>query len=224
MESCVVQPPSVGAPPETQAGFCAGRHVFDLQFDAETMSFGPSLLMGMRIDTNRVPAELKKAYRAIAEQAAAAESPTGYLNRAEKRIAREEAEEKCRRELADGRHRSSRMTPILWDLSRRVVLAPVFSDNKVSALSDLFHTCFDCSLRPMSAGAIALETMTQRGLTRNYEDAAPTPFTDPPPTADREDGRSLKNPIVPWAFGGPEPSDFLGNEFLIWLWFLAANQ
>ena len=79
MRSCVVQPPSVGVPPETQAGFCAGRHVYDVDFEPDVMSFGPCLLFGMRLDTNRVPAELKKAYRAIAEQAAVVDSPTGML-------------------------------------------------------------------------------------------------------------------------------------------------
>ena len=58
--------PSVGAPPEIQAGWVAGRHVLDTELDPEAVVFGDQLVFGLRVDTNRLPAELRRAYRAMA--------------------------------------------------------------------------------------------------------------------------------------------------------------
>ena len=219
-----VQPPSVGAPPETQAGWCAGRHVFDASFDADTMLFGEHLLPGMRIDTNRVSAELRRAYRAMAESAFALNSPTGVLSRSERQAAKEEAEARCRQEIAEGRHRSSKLIPVWWNLSRGMLYAPCFSDASVSALNTLLFETFDLTLDFASAGAIAHDWLSEQGKTRDFDDARPSRFTPPPAHARSEDGRDLVTPSVPWAFAGPEPKDFLGNEFLIWLWWMIEAE
>lgn len=219
-----VQPPSVGAPPELQAGWCAGRHVFDASFDADTMLFGEHLLPGVRIDTNKVPAEIRKAYRAMAESAYAMNSPTGVLSRSEKQAAKEEAEARCRQELADGQHRSSKLIPVWWDLARRMIYAPCFSDASVTALNTLIFESFDATIDFASSGALAHEWLSEQGKTRDFDDAKPSRFTPPPAHATNDDGRDLATPAVPWALGGPEPKDFLGNEFLIWLWWMIEAE
>ncbi len=173
----------------------------------------------MRVDTNRVPAELKRAYRAMAEAAERQTREDARLNSGQRQAAREEAEEQCRRELAEGRHRVSRMVPVLWDVPRHVVLAPTFSENASSALVDLFKSSFDCTLEPLSAGSLARQVLESEGRHRDYEDLEPARFTPPPPAAESEAGRDLATPPVPWTFASPEPKDFLGNEFLIWLWW-----
>jgi hypothetical protein len=215
----VLAAPPVGAPPEVQAGWTAGRHVLDRGFDAETILFGDHLLFGLRVDVNRVPEEIRRAYRALAETAMAPDA-----GGAARRAAREEADEQCRRELAEGRHRRSRLVPILWDVPGRLLLAPAFGDTVVAALGDLFTTTLDGRLVPLSSGAMARETLETTGRRRDYEDAAPSPFTAPPLGAARDESAARPRPggsgapIVPWAAPGPEPSDFLGNEFAIWLW------
>ncbi|MHC4948621.1 MAG: hypothetical protein ACYTG1_10200 [Planctomycetota bacterium] len=217
----VLVPPSVGAPPEVQAGWCAGQHVFDSTFDAHTVAFGERLLFGMRIDTNRVPAEIRRAHRAVAEAAQREATGQALLSRVERQSAREEADDRGRRELAEGRHRQSAMVPVLWDLRRRRLLAPAFSDVKVAALADLMRSSFDVGLQPLSSGALAGQLVGQRGLTRELEDARPSPFTPPPPAAGADDaaGTPVTVPAVPWTRGGPQPRDFLGNEMLWWLWW-----
>ncbi len=214
----VIKPPSAGAAPELQVGWVAGRHVYDTEFEPEIVSCGTALTFGLRIDTNRVPAELRRAHRAIAEATRCSESETGFVSRREKREAKEEADDHCRQELASGRHLRSKLVPILWFIPERLLLAPVFSDAISSALRDLFDASFDAALQPLSAGALAEEIMSSHGLMRDYEDARPSPFTPPPPAAHGDEDRDVTIPAVPWAWAGPEPKDFLGNEFLIWLW------
>lgn len=204
LQGHVLTPPSVGAPPEIQAGWVAGRHVFDEDFHPEAILFGDQVLFGMRLDRNRVPAEIRRAYFAMAGT--------------ERRDASAHVDEQCRKELATGRHRQTRLVPVLWHVTRHVLLAPVFSDVVGQTLRDLFSDTFDARLDPLSAGAMAAASLTARGSSRDYEDLTPSPFTAPPAAARSEEERSVEVPGVPWSPAGPEPKDFLGNEFLMWLW------
>lgn len=215
---------NIGAPSEVESGWVAGRHVLDSDFSEDVVSFGGgTLLFGLRIDTNRVPAEMRTAYRALAEEARRRDSPTGAVGRHDRREARAEADERLREELAAGKYRRSTLVPVLWDVRRRLVLAPAASEAKRTALDGLFGETFDASLHPCTSGALAHALVTGRGRTRDYEDLAPSPFTAPPPGAEDEEGRDTDVPAVPWSHAGPEPKDFVGNEFLMWLWALTSR-
>jgi hypothetical protein len=63
----------------------------------------------------------------------------------------------------------------------------------------------------MTAGVAALQLLEPMGRRRDYEDARPTRFVQGP------EGESQR-PEYPWVAKDPEPKDFLGNEFLLWLW------
>ena len=63
----------------------------------------------------------------------------------------------------------------------------------------------------MTAGSLALRLLEPHGRRRDYEDLRPTRFVTGP------EGES-QFPEYPWVAKGPEPKDFLGNEFLLWLW------
>jgi len=217
-----LRPGGVGEPPPVEFGWCGGRHVYDGAFGAEHNVFGRALLFGLRVDANKVPAEIRRAYRAMAEAGYAADSGTGFLSRREKTAAKEEAEERCRSELAEGRYRRSKMVEVLWDLERSVVLAPAFSDAATTGLRDLFHSTFDLKLQPLSSGGLAFDVLSSRGLMREYEDLQPSAFTPPPAGAidpDQPESADGTRPSVPWAHVTPEASDFIGNEFLLWLWW-----
>jgi hypothetical protein len=212
----VLTPPGIGAPPEVQTGWVAGRHVYDTDFDPALVAYGDDLLFGLRLDVSRVPAELRRAYRAMAE---AARAPGGTdAGRANEREAREEAEDRCREELATGRHTRSRLIPIVWNVPGRTLLAPVFTDVASVALRDLFAATFDAQLEPYSSGTLAAEMLAARGRSRDHEDIAPSSFTPSPPAARAEEGRAVDVPVVPWTLTDPAAKDFLGNELIVWLW------
>lgn len=206
-----------GPRPEYESGWVAGAHLLDLDFSSERIFIADAAVFGLRIDVHRVPGELRRAYimeaeaqRRMARPHAAEGAPLGGR---ERREAREEAAARCRAELATGRHRRSRVIPVLWFLSRRLLLAPAFADAQDEALRALFETTFGAPLERLSAGRDAWLRFSERGGGRLIEDLRPTGFSTPPPGA----GESA-DPTVPWASGGPEPHDFLGNEFLLWLW------
>lgn len=210
-------PTEIGEPPEIESGFVAGRHILDGDFSSEHVAFGRFLLFGLRTDVNRVPTEVARAYRTMAEDALAAASATGFISRSERSQAKEEAAARCREELAAGKHRRSKMTPLLWDLSSSTLLAPVTSDSLFTQMKDLFVKSFDCRVVPLTSGSLAWNRLSDRGLTAALEDTRPSSFTKAP---EGIDGQKGDEPAVTWCATGPEPKDYLGNEFLIWLWWL----
>jgi hypothetical protein len=231
MKEHLVRPPSIGEPKEVASGFCTGRHVFDADFHYEACGFAASLLAAMRLDVAKVPSEIKRAYRAMAEDARRGRDADGVqaLSRGARREAKDEAEERCRQDLADGKYRKVSMAPFLWDLPSALLLAPISSDTQFQELKSLFDAAFGLRLDRRSAGTIALDMLGARGMTAALEDALPDALVERPEGIahedDREEGggaahfRAAGRPEVPWAQAGGEPNDFLGNLFLLWLWW-----
>ena len=214
------RPTPVGVPPGPEAGWTAGHHILDENFSLERMAFEGWIHAGMRLDVVRVPPEVRRAYVAIAEQARSAameEGSPGWLPRTARREARAEAQRQWEEEVGQGRYRSSKLVPFLWNPAKRVVLTPATSDAVLAPMRDLFTATFGGRLEPRSSGSLGLDLLATRGLLTSFEDAQPDNLGRAP--AGGEEGR----PEVPWATGGPEPKDFLGNVFLLWLWWRFEN-
>jgi hypothetical protein len=121
------------------------------------------------------------------------------------------------------------MTPVLFDLVKRSVLAPVSSDAAFKELRSLVESTYGCKLARRSAGTLAADMLADRGLAGDLDDALPDAFTPPPAEAmaraqDAGAPRIGNRPEVPWALAGGEPKDFLGNVFLLWLWWHAEAR
>jgi len=214
------RPTPIGVPTGPETGWTAGRHILDEDFSLERMSFEGWVHAGMRIDVVRVPPEVRRAYVAIAEQArgtAMEEGAPGWLSRTARREARAEAQRQWEEEIGQGRYRSSKLVPFLWNPSEGVVLAPATTDSVITPMRELFTATFGGRLEPRSSGSLALDILSRRGLMSPFEDARPDSLGHAPA------GGVEGQPEVPWASGGPEPKDFLGNVFLLWLWWRFEN-
>lgn len=197
-------------PDEVEYGWCGGRHVLDAKFSFEHNVFNDALHFALRIDTNRVPGDLKKAYQMMEEEAVAAQNPSGHISKNQRRDVKDVVRRKIEEELKSGRFRRSRLVPVLWDLPSHTLFTPA-SNQAAEKLRELFERTFGLELEPLGAGSLALRYCEKHGRRRDYEDARPTRFVAGP------EGES-QTPDYPWAAKGPEPKDFLGNEFLLWLW------
>jgi hypothetical protein len=223
------QQTEIGAPDEIEAGFITGEHLLDTQFTYEKNGFGSMLLLAMRLDTHKVPSDLKQAYKKINEQAAASGNPSGFASKAQKKDAAEEAERQVKEDLASGRFRKSKTVPVLWDLSDGTLYCGAATNQAVEQLASLLRTSFGVELQLISAGARAGEMLRQRGAGRDFEDLKPTPFTAPPQKArdaaeEAEGAKDMAVPQVPWIVQAVDMKDFLGNEFLLWLWWHLENE
>lgn len=228
---------NIGVPDALELGFTTGEHLFDVQFTFEKNGYGPAgswLLFAMRMDTHEPPSEVKQAYRKINEQAASEQSPTGFASKREKRDARESADRQLNEDLAAGKFRRSRTVPLLWDMVGERLFCGSSSIKAIDAVARLMRDHFAVELRYLSAGTMAGETMRRLGRDRDYEDVRPSGYTDPPAEftlADEDDGDAgsfsgggdRTMPRVPWVTKSVDLKDFLGNEFLIWLWWLGET-
>jgi hypothetical protein len=105
---------------------------------------------------------------------------------------------------------------MLWDLPSQTLYASA-SGKSYEMLAEIFERTFGASLMPLSAGSIALRLLEPHGRRRDYEDLRPTRFVYGP------EGEG-QYPEYPWVSKGAEPKDFLGNEFLLWLWHEADRR
>jgi hypothetical protein len=206
----VLQVGEFGVPEEVEYGWCGGRHIFDGQFSFEHNVFGDALHFAMRVDTNKVPGEIKKAHQFMEEAAAAAENPSGFISKGQKRDVKDVVRRKLDDELRSGKHRRSKLIPMLWDLPGQTLYSPI-SASALEKLHELFERTFGLTLEPITAGSLALTELEDKGKRREYEDTRPTRFVSGP------EGEG-QYPEYPWTAKGPQPKDFLGDEFLLWLW------
>ncbi|MCC7409279.1 MAG: hypothetical protein IT442_14530 [Phycisphaeraceae bacterium] len=223
----------LGAPEEVTRGFCAGAHLFDVSFTYEKNAFGDQVLLALRIDTNKPPADVRRAYRLVQEQALAATNPSGFISRAQKREATELADRQLHDEIAQGRHRRSKLIPLLWDLRNRQLLVGASGGAVLEEVANHFREALKLEVEPLTPGNAAGELLRGMGKTRDYEDLLPTPFTKPPAAARRDADdldddaprrHDLSIPFVPWAFRqSTDAKDFLGNEMLLWLWWITES-
>ena len=220
-----------GAPDAVELGFTTGVHLFDTQFSFEKNGYGPAgswLLFAIRIDTHQPPAEVKQAYRKINEQAAMDASPTGFASKREKRDAKDVADRQLNEDLAAGKFRKSRTVPLLWDLADQMLYCGSASIAVMEHVARTMRDHFAVDLRYLSSGGVAGTAFRKLGRDRDFEDMQPSAFTDPPADFrgddEEDDGPSDRTiPRVPWVKKSVDLKDFIGNEWLIWLWWLSET-
>jgi hypothetical protein len=206
----VLKPGEFGVPEEEEYGWSGGRHVFDGTFSLEHNVYADALHFALRIDSNKVPGELKKAWALMEEDAVAADNPSGFISKNQKKDVKDSVRKKIEDELRAGHFRRSKLVPILWDLPSQTLYSSA-SGKSFEKLAEIFQRTFGLDLVPVSAGSLGLQVCEDRGKRRDYEDFRPTRFVQGP------EGEG-QYPEYPWVAKGPEPKDFLGNEFLLWLW------
>ena len=190
-------------------GWSAGDHVLDLGFGLEKNVINDALHFAIRIDTDKLPSDLLRAYTKIEIDARAQLNPSGFASKAQKDEAKEAARIRAEAESADGRFLRRKHYPVLWDGQSNTLFAGTQSSAVLDRLQNLFRDTFDRPLEPISAGSLAAMQAKERGVERPVEDFLPAAFLGDDETA-----------ILAFAWSNPDPSrpDFWGNEFLLWLW------
>lgn len=194
-------------------GFSGGDHILDLEFKAEKNFLHGCLVFSMRVDTNKVPADLLRAYTQMELQVISADNPSGYPSRKQRQQAKELAKERCRAEAQSGRFRKMREFPVLWDAQGGFVY---FGSSSVSAhdlFRPLFRQAFGLNLSQVTSGSLAVEIAEKIGKVGVLDDVAPYGFVGPK--------KKLEYGWLPDHSGA---RDFLGNEFLLWLWWILETH
>ena len=123
----------------------------------------------------------------------------------------EYAKDRLENEAKDGRFLRRKAIPLLWDGPANELLVGTTSMTVLDRLVTLFHQTFDRKFDLLGAGRQAFAQAEATNQARAVDDAVPTVFVH---------GQGNQIAWVP----DENNRDFLGNEFLLWLWFYLENE
>jgi hypothetical protein len=136
---------------EPNVGFLAGQHLFDLDFGLEKNVIGDALHCGMRIDSNQIPAAVRKAWLQIELAALAADNPSGRPTKLQRQEAKEAVAARCEEEAKDGRFCRMQQFPLLWDARQGLLYFGGTSAAVGELCCDLYSRAFDVTLGRLPA-------------------------------------------------------------------------
>ena len=193
------------------AGWIAGDHILDTRFDLAKNTVNDTLHFALRIDTQAIPNDLLRAYTQVELAGLAAANPSGLPSARQKKEARLLAKERLETEAGDGRFLRRKAIPLLWDAPSHELLVGTTSVSALDRLYTLFKQTFEHGIDLLGSGRQAFQHAELSQSTRAIDDASPSVFV---PSHAHE---------VAWV---PDEAsrDFLGNEFLLWLWYYLENE
>ncbi len=203
-------------PDHVESGWVGGSHVLDRHFDLEKNILGDALQFGLRIDSAAVPPSLMRAYIRQEQEALAKDKPAGFPRGKLKSAARTAAQRRVELEIKEGRYHRMRDFPILIDSRSDSLLLASTSPAVIEQLHPLFKNTFGKRLELLSAGRLAYMLSEKAGHARRVEQARPAEFIKFP--------GGEGSPGVYWTLHDADSRDYLGNEFLLWLWWQHAEE
>lgn len=196
-------------------GWAGGDHVLDLTFDLAKNVVNDALHLAIRIDSDKIPGSLLRAYTQIETEVLARQNPSGQATKAQRQEAKEAARLRAEAEAADGRFRRLNHYPILWDGQAGTLYAGSTSGTVLERLQTLFRETFDRQLEPITAGSLAVSLAGPDGGDHGSFEAGALTILG---------GKEAELSTVAWAENAPNMLDHLGNEFMVWLWHTLQND
>lgn len=188
-----------------EIGWTAGDDILDTDFDLAKNVVNDALHFALRVDAPKLPADLLRAYSRIELKALTKDNPSGFPGARQKREARAAARERLEHEARDGRYLRRKAYPVLWDLPSNELLVGTTAVMARDRMHGLFQQTFGHGFEAVGAGRRAFLLAEARQQTRGVDDARPSAFVSGSASA------------MAWLLD-EDSRDFLGNEFLLWLW------
>ena len=198
---------------QAAVGFLAGGHLLDVDFDLEKNVIGDALHCAVRIDTNPIPAAVRKAWLQMELAALASDAPGGRPTKAQRQEAKEAVAARCEEEAQSGRFRRMQQFPVLWDARNGLLCFGGSSTTASDLCCDLFARAFDLELTRLTSGKRAQEWAIAAKRRKALEEIVPSAFRGTAAAAD-----------IAWHNHEAGNFDYLGNEFLLWLWWRWETQ
>jgi len=195
-----------------EVGWNAGDHIFDNNFDLAKNVVDDMLRFSLRIDQEKLPSDLLRAYYEMDLKALSANNPSGLPSARQKREAKEGARDRLEQEAKDGRYRKRKTIEVVWDRLSNELYFGTTSAAQVDRLLVLFRNTFNVGFEAITAGKRAFDVAELNQATRHVDDATPSAFVP-----------GITPEGVAWIVD-ERSRDFLGNEFLLWLWYLAEAE
>ena len=188
-------------------GFTGGSHLLDTEFDREKNILGEALHFGVRIDTCNIPGPIKRAWMQIELVGIMGDQLGSRPTKAQRQEAKEAVDARCELEAQKGNFKRMAETSVLWDADTETVFLGSASEKTNDSCIDLLERAFGLEFSRVSSGKLALEYAHEAGANSELFAIEPTAFLP---------GESAQ---VTWWNGMSDNYDYLGNEFLLWLWW-----
>ncbi|MCR9292166.1 MAG: hypothetical protein NXI32_05570 [bacterium] len=196
-----------------RVGFLGGEHLFDQHFDLGKNVINGALHAAIRIDTNDVPSAIRKAWLKMELAALTQDNGSRRPTKAQRQEAKDAVEARCEAEIATGKYHRMQSYPILWDLQTSILYIAGSGAAVIGHCTDLIERTFEVELSRITAGTTALDWARTTNHFDAVDDLVPETFIPE---------RSVSE--VAWTNEHSTNPDFLGNEFLLWLWFTLENE
>jgi hypothetical protein len=201
------------SPEQPDVGFLAGSHILDLNFDLEKNVIGETLHCAVRIDANQIPAAVRKAWLQMELAAFTADSPSGRPTKSQRQEARDAVAARCEEEAASGKFRRMQQFPVLWDAGQSLLYFGGTSVAAAEQCCDLCSRAFEFDLGRLTASRRVQEWATETKHRKALAEVTPSAFLANQPSGE-----------ITWWNQEADNFDFLGNEFLLWLWWRWETQ
>ena len=188
-------------------GFLGGAHVLDTKFDFDKNIIGDAMHFAIRIDSCQIPGPVKQAWTHIELSGLMKDNPSGRTSKVQREEAKEAVESLCAEESKKGNYKKMTVIPILWDSLSETLFVGNTSEKTVDHCLSLLNDVFGLDFSKITSGKLALEMANTAEMTAAVYDASPAAFHA------ASDGKVI------WWNGMKDNYDFLGNEFLLWLWW-----
>ena len=193
--------------------------MLDLTIDLGKNVINDALHLAIRIDTDKIPGSLLRAYTQIEIDARAKLNPSGVATKAQREEAKEAAKARAAAEAADGRFRRLNHYPVLWDGQTQTLYAGSTSSSVLERLQAPVPRDLRPDARADHAGQPGAEPAPGRSERSRRRVGHPRRQPDRPAS-----GAAGEAPSVAWAGDDPTSLDYLGNEFLVWIWHALQND
>ncbi|MFK8115068.1 MAG: hypothetical protein AB8B91_22900 [Rubripirellula sp.] len=194
-------------------GFLGGDHLFDQSFDLAKNVINEAVHGSFRIDTNQIPSAIRNAWLQMELAGIAKDNETGVPTKIQRKEAKEAVEHRCETEAASGKYRKMQQFPWLWDYGQEILYFGGSVGNAAGLCIDLLERSFEVELRRVSAGTIAQDWAVEADRYSELDDLRPANFVP-----------DVSHGEHHWANEHSKAPDFLGNEFLLWLWWTLQND
>jgi len=138
--------------------------------------------------------------------------PGSRPTKAQREEAKEAVEARCAAEAKKGNYQRMSVTPVLWDAMTETVFLGSTSEKTNDFCLGLLESAFGLEFKRVTSGSLALEYAQTPEQTKSLFAASPASFQPDTPAS------------VVWWNGMGDNYDYLGNEFLLWLWWQTATK
>ena len=192
---------------QPDVGFTGGAHLLDTDFSIAKNVIGEAMHFGIRVDSVAVPSSIKNAWMQIELAPFMVDNPGGKPSKAQKQEAKDAVDARCADEADRGNFKRMSETSVLWDGENETIFLGSTSEKSNEMCCDLIERAFGVKLRRVTTSKLALEYAESTDTVAELYDVQPTAFN---PESNGE---------VVWWNGMNDNYDYLGNEFLLWLWW-----